>query len=120
MGSFFQPRVFKTYFPAAAGNQGKNKTTGVNRWFCLVCATYRGLELRSVVGSFDLEVSLRVFAGGADFGGFIADMDVSAVTAFPALGAGFDIDFAFFHIFDKFIVAVFVTFFDFGDSGEEA
>ena len=61
-----------------------------------------------------------MFASRAQFGGFVADVDMAAVTAFPALGAGFDVDFTFFHIFDKFIVTVFVPFFDFGDACEEA
>ena len=54
-----------------------------------------------------------MFADGAHFRGFGADMDVTAIAAFPTVFADAYPDFTGFQIGKKFAVAFFMAFFDF-------
>ena len=54
----------------------------------------------------------------ADLRSLLADVDMSAVTAFPAVFSDLDPDFAFLNVGGKFVVAVFMALFDLGNGGE--
>ena len=67
----------------------KIKPNNVKTRFSLKTAFF-AVYLISVILAVDLEIGLRVRAGGADVRRFGADDDVTAVAAFP------DLDLAFF------------------------
>ena len=61
---------------------------------CTVCPVHNLIvrlaaahDNQSVIFGFDLEIGFRMCADGADFGGLLADVDVSAVAALPTVFA---------------------------------
>ena len=59
-----------------------------------------------------------MLADRADVRGFVADVNVSAVAAFPASFAGANPDFALFDVLSQFEVSLFVPLFNQGDGGK--